>query len=70
MALSSSPASIVSYASCVQPVPLSAPTARASLSHGDQSETYSFPGEQCKGLSMPCATSVSKLASSTTHARM
>lgn len=70
MALSSGPASTVSYVSYVQPVPLSVPTARASPFHGDQSQTHSFPGEQCKGLSMPCATSVSKLASSATHARM
>lgn len=65
MALSCGPASTVSYANHVQPVPLSTPTARASPSHGDQSQTHSFPGEQCKGLGMPCATTVSKLASST-----
>lgn len=58
MALSSGPASTVSYVSCVQPVPLSVPTARASPFHGDQSQTHSFPGEQCKGLSMPCHYSV------------
>lgn len=65
MALSCGPASTVSYANHVRPVPLSAPTARASPYHGDQSQTHSFPGEQYKGLGMPRATTVSKLASGT-----
>lgn len=43
MALSCGPASTVSYANHVRPVPLSAPTARASPYHGDQSQTHSFP---------------------------
>lgn len=68
--LSCGPASTVSYVNRVQPVPLSAPTARASPSHGDQSQTHSYPGEQYKGLGMPCATAVWKLASGTTHIRM
>lgn len=65
MALFCGPASTMSYANRVQPVPLSAPTARASPSHGDQSQTHPFPGEQYKGLGMPRTTTVSKLASST-----
>lgn len=66
MALSCGPASTVSYANHVQPVPPSAPTARASPSHGNQSQTHSFPGEQYKDLGMPCATAVGTCLQSST----
>lgn len=65
MALSCGPASTVSYANHVQPIALSVPTARASPSHGNQSHTHSFPGEQYKDVGMPCGTAVLKPASRT-----